>query len=68
VVTLLTFRDIPWNAPYYARLGFVPLADEMLPPGLRALREAEGAAGLPLTARMAMRLDVTVRRMAGDQR
>lgn len=57
-ITLLTFRDIPWNAPYYARLGFVPLADGALPPGLRALREAEGAAGLPLASRLALRLDV----------
>jgi len=57
-VTLLTFRDIPWNAPYYARLGFVPLADEALLPGLRALREAEGAADLPVAARVAMRLAV----------
>lgn len=61
-VTLLTFRDIPWNAPYYARLGFVSLADEALSTGLRALREAEGLAGLPLAARVAMRLDVGGRR------
>jgi GNAT superfamily N-acetyltransferase len=57
-ITLLTFRDIPWNAPYYARLGFVPLVDEAVPPGLRALREAEGAAGLPLASRLALRLTV----------
>jgi len=24
-LTLTTFRDIPWNAPYYARLGFAEL-------------------------------------------
>jgi predicted N-acetyltransferase YhbS len=60
-VTLLTFRDIPWNAPYYARLGFVALADEALPPGLRTMREAEGAGGLPLAARVAMRLDISSR-------
>lgn len=24
-VTLTTFRDVPWNAPYYRRLGFVVL-------------------------------------------
>lgn len=22
-ISLATFRDVPWNAPYYARLGFV---------------------------------------------
>lgn len=28
-ITLTTFREVPWNAPYYARLGFVevPVAD-----------------------------------------
>src|SRR5215470_16883363 len=25
-LSLATFRDVPWNAPYYARLGFVELA------------------------------------------
>ncbi len=24
-LTLSTFRDVPWNAPFYARLGFVEL-------------------------------------------
>ena len=23
LISLATFRDVPWNAPYYARLGFV---------------------------------------------
>ena len=22
-LTLTTFRDVPWNAPYYERMGFV---------------------------------------------
>ena len=26
-LTLTTFRDVPFNAPYYARIGFVPFAD-----------------------------------------
>ena len=36
-VTLTTFRDIPWNAPYYARLGFRELAEDEWGPQLRAL-------------------------------
>jgi GNAT superfamily N-acetyltransferase len=42
-VTLTTFRDIPWNAPYYARLGFRELPEEEWGPQLRALvaRERE---------------------------
>lgn len=58
-VTLATFRDIPWNGPYYARLGFHPLADDELGPGLRAIRQAEADAGLPAAERTCMRLDLT---------
>ncbi len=25
-VTLTTFRDVPWNAPFYQRMGFVDVA------------------------------------------
>ncbi|TCO52587.1 GNAT family N-acetyltransferase [Actinocrispum wychmicini] len=38
-VTLTTFRDVPWNGPWYARLGFVELADPG--PDLAALVAAE---------------------------
>ncbi|MBW4457630.1 MAG: GNAT family N-acetyltransferase [Nostoc indistinguendum CM1-VF10] len=24
IVSLSTFRDIPWNAPFYSKLGFQP--------------------------------------------
>lgn len=54
-VTLSTFRAVPWNAPYYARLGFRPLPDDALTPGLVALRRAEAAAGLPNADRILMR-------------
>ena len=26
-LTVSTFRDVPWNAPFYARHGFAPLGD-----------------------------------------
>lgn len=32
-LTLTTFADVPWNAPYYARCGFRPLADHEPHPG-----------------------------------
>jgi GNAT superfamily N-acetyltransferase len=38
-VTLTTFRDVPWNAPFYGRLGFRVL--DTLPPQLKAIREHE---------------------------
>ncbi|GAA2163411.1 GNAT family N-acetyltransferase [Pedococcus bigeumensis] len=44
-VTLTTFADVPWNAPFYARLGFVPVA-EPLPPLLRLVRDREIEAGI----------------------
>jgi predicted N-acetyltransferase YhbS len=35
-VTLTTDRKLPWNAPYYARLGFTVLGDAETPPALAA--------------------------------
>ncbi|MQY02226.1 GNAT family N-acetyltransferase [Actinomadura macrotermitis] len=46
-VSLLTFRDVPWNGPWYARHGFAELPEEAWGPGLRAYWRAELAAGLP---------------------
>lgn len=46
VVTLCTFADVPWNAPFYARHGFVPVPDAELTPGLRTLRRREAELGL----------------------
>lgn len=43
-ITLCTFRDVPWNGPFYARHGFREIDD--LTPGLLALREKEAARGL----------------------
>lgn len=57
-ITLTTFRAIPWNEPYYARLGFRLLADDELSPGLRAIRMAETVAGLPDADRICMRRDL----------
>lgn len=57
-VTLTTYRDVPWNGPYYRRLGFLPVADAELTPGLRAIRQDEAARGLDRWPREAMRLEV----------
>ncbi|WP_030144844.1 GNAT family N-acetyltransferase [Spirillospora albida] len=45
-VTLITFRDVPWNAPWYARHGFAELPQDRWGPGLRAYWEAELEDGL----------------------
>ena len=52
---LSTFRDIPWNAPYYRRLGFVDLAEAELSPGLREIREEHLRRGLDESRRVFMR-------------
>ncbi len=53
-LTLTTFVDVPWNAPYYRRLGFADLAAPAWGPGLRAVVEREVAAGLARWPRVAM--------------
>lgn len=58
-LTLTTFRDVAWNAPLYAHLGFEILKDETLPAALRQKREAETAHGLAQDSRCAMRLMLT---------
>jgi GNAT superfamily N-acetyltransferase len=54
-LTLLTFRDVAWNGPYYRRLGFVDLVDSELGPELAALRAHEAELGLNVSIRGAMR-------------
>ncbi|MEU6122607.1 GNAT family N-acetyltransferase [Streptomyces sp. NPDC047123] len=57
-LTLTTFTDVPWNAPYYARLGFRPLTDAGLTPALRAVRTHEAELGLDRWPRLCMRRDL----------
>jgi GNAT superfamily N-acetyltransferase len=58
-VTLTTFRDVVWNAPFYAGLGFRVLAPGELSPGLVALLAEEERRGLPATLRVVMRFEVS---------
>jgi GNAT superfamily N-acetyltransferase len=57
-LTLTTFTHVPWNAPYYARLGFRILDDAEVTPGLRAIRRREAEIGLDRWPRVAMRRDI----------
>ncbi|HEU4532531.1 MAG TPA: GNAT family N-acetyltransferase [Polyangiaceae bacterium] len=45
-VTLTTFRDVPWNAPWYARHGFREMEPSRWGPRLAAQVETERLAGL----------------------
>ena len=54
-VTLTTFRDVPWNMPFYARLGFEVIPSAALSPALRLVVQDETRRGLDPTRRVAMR-------------
>jgi GNAT superfamily N-acetyltransferase len=54
-LTLTTFADVPWNGPYYERLGFERLSKEEITPGLQDLRNHEMARGLDRWPRVCMR-------------
>lgn len=53
-VTLTTFRDVPWNRPYYERRGFRVLDGSELTPGLRRVMAHEAELGLAPQLRVAM--------------
>ena len=57
-LTLTSFADVPWNAPYYARCGFRILDESTLGPGLRAVRRREAEHGLDRWPRVCMRREV----------
>jgi len=57
-LTLTTFVQVPWNAPYYVRCGFRDLDQTELTPGLRAIRRREAAHGLDRWPRVCMRRDL----------
>ncbi|MFE5186336.1 GNAT family N-acetyltransferase [Streptomyces sp. NPDC056628] len=54
-LTLTTFTRVPWNAPYYGRLGFHVVPVDRLTPGLRAIRAREADLGLDRWPRVCMR-------------
>ena len=54
-VTLTTFRDVPWNMPFYSRIGFTEIPAPALTPALRGVLEAEARQGLDPARRVAMR-------------
>lgn len=53
-VTLTTFRDVPWNRPYYERRGYRVLDADELTPALVAKVADEAAFGLASELRVAM--------------
>jgi GNAT superfamily N-acetyltransferase len=60
-LTLTTFRDVPWNGPYYERIGFRTLEPGERGPELVRLMAEEAAHGLDPAQRIAMRRPVVSR-------
>jgi len=54
-MTLTTFEEVPWNAPYYARLGFQPVPENEWSGGLRRIMQSERAHGLDVWPRIVMK-------------
>lgn len=61
-LTLTTYAEVPWNGPYYRRLGFEPIPDAEVGPQLRAIRAGEAARGLDSWPRIALRRPPTTER------
>ena len=57
-LTLTTMSDVPWNGPYYARLGFKEVSRDAAGPDLQAILIEEEKAGIPMTHRICMRWKV----------
>ncbi len=58
-VTLTTFRHVPWNAPYYQRLGFSILPENKIPHSLQAILNDEvERGGFVKEMRCAMKFEV----------
>jgi GNAT superfamily N-acetyltransferase len=53
-LTLTTFRDVPWNGPFYSRLGWSPLPESEWGPELAAIRQHERDLGFDVWPRQAM--------------
>ncbi len=54
-ITRTTFRDVPWNAPFYSRIGFEAIPEEELDEELLRRLSDESALGLERSRRVAMR-------------
>lgn len=53
--TLSTFRDVPWNAPFYSRRGFRVIDPDEYTSWMVELRHLERSKGLRLETRVIMR-------------
>ncbi len=67
-MTITTFRDVPWNAPYYARLGFSTIDDLSAEPFLAGqIKKEEGSRDLA-GSRVAMQKHLSQKHLSGGSR
>jgi 4-diphosphocytidyl-2-C-methyl-D-erythritol kinase len=57
-VTLSTYVDVPWNAPFYRRRGFSDLPAAGQTAGLKRVLDSERAKGFPMERRILMRREL----------
>lgn len=55
VITLTTFRDVPWNAPFYRALGYTEFSPGDDEPDLAAVQAEEAQSGYAGKPRIAMK-------------
>lgn len=55
---LSTFNDVPWNAPFYQRLGFALVPLSAYTPRMLAQRHSDIAAGMKAASRVMLRAPV----------
>jgi len=65
-VLLTTFEHVPWNAPFYSRLGFRKLAEDQLSRELRERLEDERQRGMRQRVAMQLTLDAEQLNRARD--
>jgi GNAT superfamily N-acetyltransferase len=53
-LSLSTFHNLPWNAPFYSKLGFQMLDESELSIVFKQIRQQELEAGLPISNRVIM--------------
>ncbi|AKF03689.1 GNAT family N-acetyltransferase [Sandaracinus amylolyticus] len=57
-LTLATMRDVPFNGPWYLRLGFRELDEREIGPGMRTIFQRELAGGYPVERRVFLARDL----------
>jgi GNAT superfamily N-acetyltransferase len=64
-MTLTTLRDVPWNAPFYAKRGFAELPGTEWGQGLREIVARERMLGFPMQLRVVMRRELAAQVFEG---